>query len=89
VLHLSAVDPATNSPPVAPGSRPAATLLPLMPADGPEFGALVADLHERGPRQPIVLHDGRILGGLWSCCGQGRPAVCAPIPLAAAGFANA
>jgi hypothetical protein len=34
-----------------------------MPADGPEFGELVADLLERGLLQSIVLHGDRILDG--------------------------
>jgi ParB-like chromosome segregation protein Spo0J len=43
--------------------HPAAALFPLLPVAGPEFGKLVADIGEHGVLQPIVLHEGRTLGG--------------------------
>ncbi len=48
-----------STPP--PEAHPAAELFPLMSGD--EFDDLVKDIGEHGLRDPIVLHEGRILDG--------------------------
>jgi hypothetical protein len=43
--------------------HPLADLFPLMAESSPEFKALVEDVREHGVREPIRLHEGKILDG--------------------------